>query len=93
MATINDEAPEPPRNDEAGMGLIIWPRWNRLPRWRLWLAAVCLGIVGLMVGWLVVGLLGVVPSMVAVLGWSGIRLPGAVVVGCLLLASLALGQT
>lgn len=74
------------------MRLIVWPRWHRLSRWRVWLAATCLGVVGLGLGWLVVGALGVVPSMVGVLGWSGIRIPAAIVVGCLLVASLALGQ-
>ncbi len=75
------------------MRLIIWPRWDRLPRWRVWLAVASLSIVGLMLAWLVVGAMGLVPSMIALLGWAGIRIPGAVVVGCLLLASLALGQT
>lgn len=74
------------------MGLIIWPSWDRLPRWRVWLAAVCLGVVGLVFVWLLVGMLAPVPSMVAVLGWPGIRLPGAVVVGCLLVAALALAD-
>lgn len=74
------------------MPLICWPRWDRVARWRLWLAAICLGVVGLVLGWLIVGTLAVVPSMVAVWGWSGIRIPGAIVVGCLLVASLALAD-
>lgn len=90
MLDTNDKTPASPAHNE--MGLIIWPRWDRLPRWRVRLAAACLGVVGLVLGWLVAGALGLVPSMVAVLGWSGIRLPGSIVVGCLLVASLALGQ-
>lgn len=92
MAGTNDERPEPPVDNKADPGLIIWPRWDCLPRWRVRLAVVALGVVALVLGWLVSGALGVVPSMIAVLGWSGIRLPGAIVVGCLLVASLALGH-
>lgn len=92
MAGSDNQYPEPAADGETRTRLIIWPRWDRLPRWRLWLAGICLGVVGIAPGWLLLGALGTVPSIVAVFGWSGIRLPAAVVVGCLLLASLALGQ-